>query len=71
MLSYKLKTLKYIYFNSHSYSLHTGYLEQNCGILRCHMRYINQITYQNLQVVLTSFTFTASLCVLQSDFNHA
>ena len=33
-------------------SLHTGYLnyilqpfEQNCGFLRCHMRYINQITH--------------------------
>ena len=30
------------------------------------MRYINQITHLNLQVWLTSFTFTISLCVLQN-----
>ena len=34
------------------------------------MRYINQITHLNLQVWLTSFTFTLSLSVLQNVLNH-
>ena len=51
-LGYELKTLKSLFLKNHSYSLHTGYLnyvrqpfEQNCGFLRCHIRYINQITH--------------------------